>query len=559
MGCAAPAAAETFCVPAHAGCTGTSEATVDAALTAATANNNPATVDRIEIAAGTYTGTPNFSYNDAEPLDIVGAGSGQTILTGPASGAYFLVNLAAGTATVDVRISNLSVVVPAGAGSGSGGIFSRALTTIEDTAVTTDPSVASGFGVSLQGTSAAIRRSTITSESTTSGQGVKVHPAHGTLVLEDSTVTGDTAISAGSGAGTLTVRRSTVAATTAAITTPAVATLESTLVRLLGTPSVGVAVGSSSTGNAGASADHLTIVGPGSAGTTAVRVISANANAASLGVSSSIMRGAAHAYQRTASSTGNADLTIAHSMYDPAGSLSSGPGTLTESPGNLNQDPLFAGATDFHLSAGSPAIDAGTTPDAGSTGDRDGNARVTDGTGDGIAISDMGAYEFPAAPVTPGPAPGGPLVTLPGPAVIAPAADVLAPVASLLRSARFAFPAAPSGASVARRVTGTTIRYRLSEAARVAFTVRRERAGRRVGLLCRPPTRANRLRPRCRRYVALRGSFTHAGRAGANAFRFTGRLAGRKLAPGLYRLVARPTDAAGNRGAARTLRFRIVP
>jgi hypothetical protein len=41
------------------------------------------------------------------------------------------------------------------------------------------------------------------------------------------------------------------------------------------------------------------------------------------------------------------------------------------------------------------------------------------------------------------------------------------------------------------------------------------------------------------------GSFTHADVAGANRFRFTGRVGGRKLRPGSYRLRAVARNAAG--------------
>jgi hypothetical protein len=58
--------------------------------------------------------------------------------------------------------------------------------------------------------------------------------------------------------------------------------------------------------------------------------------------------------------------------------------------------------------------------------------------------------------------------------------------------------------------------------------------------------------------VAVAGSFTHTGKNGANSFKFTGRLGGRKLAPGTYRLTGVPTDAAGNRGLARYARFTIA-
>jgi hypothetical protein len=61
------------------------------------------------------------------------------------------------------------------------------------------------------------------------------------------------------------------------------------------------------------------------------------------------------------------------------------------------------------------------------------------------------------------------------------------------------------------------VRYRLSADGRVAFRVERLRG---------------------RRAPRVVGRFTHAGRAGENAFVFTGRIGGRALRPGRYRLVA---------------------
>jgi hypothetical protein len=43
-----------------------------------------------------------------------------------------------------------------------------------------------------------------------------------------------------------------------------------------------------------------------------------------------------------------------------------------------------------------------------------------------------------------------------------------------------------------------------------------------------------------------------------NVFPFDGRIGGRALAPGAYRLVAVPVDAAGSRGGAVRVTFRIA-
>ena len=45
---------------------------------------------------------------------------------------------------------------------------------------------------------------------------------------------------------------------------------------------------------------------------------------------------------------------------------------------------------------------------------------------------------------------------------------------------------------------------------------------------------------------------------GGNSLRVGGRVRGRRLTPGLYRLIALPVDAAGNTGNAVFIKFRVV-
>jgi hypothetical protein len=82
--------------------------------------------------------------------------------------------------------------------------------------------------------------------------------------------------------------------------------------------------------------------------------------------------------------------------------------------GNLSVDPLFknAAGNDYHLLAGSPAIDTGNNSalqllanaNAPITTDLDGNPRVQDATGKGYPVIDIGVYEYPgnhtASPTT---------------------------------------------------------------------------------------------------------------------------------------------------------------
>jgi Carboxypeptidase regulatory-like domain len=72
-----------------------------------------------------------------------------------------------------------------------------------------------------------------------------------------------------------------------------------------------------------------------------------------------------------------------------------GPWNYIDGGSNIKADPLFADALsgDFHLTHASPCIDAGTNEGA-PLSDLEGHARPIDGNGDGVAVTDMGAYEY---------------------------------------------------------------------------------------------------------------------------------------------------------------------
>jgi phage gpG-like protein len=120
-----------------------------------------------------------------------------------------------------------------------------------------------------------------------------------------------------------------------------------------------------------------------------------------------------------------------------------------------------------------------------------------------------------------------------------------------------AFRAAPHGASVAAATSryGANVTYTLNMATTVRFTIVKVESGRGSSSgRCVRPTQANRGTHACTRLVPLPGSFTRAGNAGTDHFRFTGRLDGDKLAVGDYRLIATPTT--GGEGASTA--FRII-
>jgi virginiamycin B lyase len=126
------------------------------------------------------------------------------------------------------------------------------------------------------------------------------------------------------------------------------------------------------------------------------------------------------------------------------------------------------------------------------------------------------------------------------------------------------FPAAQRGATFTRkhkrrRVTGTTVSYRDTQAATAHFTVLKRRLGVKSNGKCVPRPRHPRKgksKPKlCFRFVTV-GTFTHPDIGGLNTFHFTGRLNGRRLSAGRYRLDAVPV--LGTRtGSGDSASFRI--
>lgn len=100
-----------------------------------------------------------------------------------------------------------------------------------------------------------------------------------------------------------------------------------------------------------------------------------------------------------------------------------------------------------------------------------------------------------------------------------------------------AFRAAARGHSLSGNSEGASLRYRLSEPATVAFAVE----------VAEP-----------RRRARLPGGFTRPSGSGTNRVHFSGRLGGRRLLPGRYRLVAMAKDAAENDSTVERTHFAIV-
>jgi DNA-binding beta-propeller fold protein YncE len=106
--------------------------------------------------------------------------------------------------------------------------------------------------------------------------------------------------------------------------------------------------------------------------------------------------------------------------------------------------------------------------------------------------------------------------------------------------------------------SGSRFRFKLSERADVRIVIERALRGRKVGKLCKTPSRKLHKRRPCTRYkrsATLRRKNRAAGR---NTISFSGRIGRRALKPGRYRATIRAMDPAGNRSKARRASFTIV-
>jgi hypothetical protein len=171
--------------------------------------------------------------------------------------------------------------------------------------------------------------------------------------------------------------------------------------------------------------------------------------------------------------------------------------------------------------------------------------------------ANLAAFSLPPLPpLPPGGGGGGP----PGGTPVDGIAPNLGLAASRrrFRVGRAATPANANATAAAKKARrGTTLKLSLSEPAQVRFVIRQKARGRKVGDRCVKPTRANRKRKRCTRLIG-KGRFTRAAPAGRSKVKWSGRIRRRALKRGRYALRGTPTDAAGNRGATRSLSIRIV-
>jgi uncharacterized repeat protein (TIGR01451 family) len=120
------------------------------------------------------------------------------------------------------------------------------------------------------------------------------------------------------------------------------------------------------------------------------------------------------------------------------------------------------------------------------------------------------------------------------------------PILSKLKLSPTSFSAGTKGGSVAAAAkAGTVVTYKLNTAATTTLSVLKPAPGIKSGKACvKPPKHPPKGAKKCTRYVSI-GTFKHADAAGSARFRFTGRLKGKTLGSGRYRLRAVARNVSG--------------
>jgi hypothetical protein len=110
-----------------------------------------------------------------------------------------------------------------------------------------------------------------------------------------------------------------------------------------------------------------------------------------------------------------------------------------------------------------------------------------------------------------------------------------------------------------KHAVGTTVRFTLSEAARVTLTVSHGVPGKRAGHSCRPSHASHLSKKQRCTATATDGTITRrTEKAGADRIPFSGRIGRRALKRGHYAIRIVATDPAGNRSPPHTAKFTII-
>jgi hypothetical protein len=391
------ASAATICVPFGTACDA-SHLNLQNAINAA--DTLPGR-DTIRINAG-YPLNENALVGAANPVDIVGSGRGPdgTVLRSPNS-AYPLDIQSPGS-----TVSNLRVVVEnhggfeSGLGLSANGVVADGITVVGETGID------NATGVQVR-TSAVLRNSSVDVPNSNANVAIRAEDA---TLIENVSAAGNRMVSASDAGPPAVVRRlrsSGPSETGVRASGAGQVQVSDALIRLSGgTSGAGLAAESNSGGSPSLTARHVTVVGTGAlvdAGVGAYSGALSPGQPATVDIRDSLFH-ALSTDLEVESLGAAARITVDYSNYNPArvSDVSGGDAQVVAGASNLLANPSFvdAAALDFRLRADSALIDRGV-PGAGSTADLDGAPRPSDGNGDGVAVRDIGAFEFQRASAPP--------------------------------------------------------------------------------------------------------------------------------------------------------------
>ncbi len=411
--------AATICVQLQAQACERSLPDVQSALNEALAS--PA-ADRVVIGPGRFEGPFHYGGgSNGGRIEIFGQGPSTVLTAPPEPTASTVLSVAGDTQGDGSLVSSLTVRIPDnGSTAGDTGISATDVTNARVSSDAGEAQEAQQFGVVLTEAGGYLRSSVVELvNGSPASIGVQTQGASATVptTISDSRIVAPTGILASMQATTI-VRERIVTSGFGVVACNAPATVEDTLIRISGA-GIGLrAEGDERCGPAQGSltARQDTVIGSGTAsGATGAEASAGNSGQSpTLNVTLSVLRGVETAFKAAALVSGSsAAVSVGASDFEAArhAEVSTlGPASFSQPEPNLDADPLFSDELlgDFSLKPGSPAIDSTYSPplaaDESST-DLNGNPRVVDGNGDGIAARDMGAFETPATPRAPETAP----------------------------------------------------------------------------------------------------------------------------------------------------------